>query len=178
MSNLSNLTDTKLEELEGTVKVLTGNADQFFLIVMGCLIFCKYMLPKPDVHIILVSSGEFVKTFLTLKIPNLGRFQNVAVHVFSTWCKVWKCFRRFFFSLYSVMQHRIYTLWCYTRKLALRILKMEISRCLFEPIVSNHWIRNLATKVYFAAQLPLILSFYINIVSLYWLGCSIARMKS
>lgn len=39
MSNLSNLTDTKLEELEGTVKVLTGNADQFFLIVMGCLIF-------------------------------------------------------------------------------------------------------------------------------------------
>lgn len=39
----SNLTDAKLEELKNTVEVITGNADQFFLIVMGCLIFCKYI---------------------------------------------------------------------------------------------------------------------------------------
>ena len=85
---MSNLTDAKLEKLTGKVEVITGNADQFFLIVMGCLIFCKYTLPKPGVHIILVSCREFVETFLTLKIPNLGRFQNVAVLVFSTSCKV------------------------------------------------------------------------------------------
>lgn len=49
---MSNLTEAKLEELTGKVEVITGNADQFFLIVMGCLIFCKYTLPKPGVHII------------------------------------------------------------------------------------------------------------------------------
>ena len=101
---MSNLTDAKLEELTNTVVIITGNADQFFLIVMGCLIFCKYICYLNLVHIMLLSCWEFVETFLTLKIPTLGRFQNVAVRVFSTSCKVWKSFRRLF-SRYSVWRN-------------------------------------------------------------------------
>lgn len=37
-----NGTSAKLKELSGNVDILNGNLDQFFLVIMGCLIFCEY----------------------------------------------------------------------------------------------------------------------------------------
>ena len=40
---MTNTTAGELAKLNGSVEVLMGNLDQMFLLVMGCLIFCKYV---------------------------------------------------------------------------------------------------------------------------------------
>ena len=40
---MANTTAAELAKLNGSVEVLTGNLDQMFLLVMGCLVFCEYV---------------------------------------------------------------------------------------------------------------------------------------
>ena len=61
MSNSSQFSYKDFEELKGSVNVVSSNLDQFFLIVMGCLIFCKYDMLR--ILIISVSCHKFDKTF-------------------------------------------------------------------------------------------------------------------
>ena len=40
---MAETTAEELAKLDGSVAVLTGNLNQMFLLVMGCLIFCEYV---------------------------------------------------------------------------------------------------------------------------------------
>ena len=40
---MANVTAAEFTELKDRVKVVMGNLDQMFLLVMGCLIFCEYV---------------------------------------------------------------------------------------------------------------------------------------
>ena len=40
---MAETTAEELAKLKGSVDVLTGNLNQMFLLVMGCLIFCEYV---------------------------------------------------------------------------------------------------------------------------------------
>ena len=42
-SKMADVTAAEFTELEDRVKVVMGNLDQMFLLVMGCLIFCEYV---------------------------------------------------------------------------------------------------------------------------------------
>lgn len=42
MANLSGPSAEEFAKLSESVTVLSGNLDQFFLVIMGCCIFCKY----------------------------------------------------------------------------------------------------------------------------------------
>ena len=42
-TKMANTTAAELAKLNKSVEVLTGNLDQMFLLVMGCLIFCEYV---------------------------------------------------------------------------------------------------------------------------------------
>lgn len=39
---MTDFTPTEFNALDESVKVLSGNLDQLFLLVMGCCIFCEY----------------------------------------------------------------------------------------------------------------------------------------
>ena len=38
------MADAQFEKLEAGFKGLSGNLDQMFLVIMGCLIFCEYII--------------------------------------------------------------------------------------------------------------------------------------
>lgn len=42
---MANLTEAQFTEVDESVKVLSGNLDQMFLVIMGCCIFCEYEFP-------------------------------------------------------------------------------------------------------------------------------------
>ena len=41
---MSNVTTAEFAKLKADVDAMSGNLDQLFLIVMGCIIFCKYVI--------------------------------------------------------------------------------------------------------------------------------------
>ena len=64
------------EELSSNLKILRANLDQFFLVIMGCCIFCEYIMFSLLIHFYFRHKHFFMLILCVLDEKGCEHFEN------------------------------------------------------------------------------------------------------